>query len=97
MFLVIAEALLPGLVSIFVGLGAATVGLLLYENMISYPAEQLLAFFISTTVYLFTLRLLVMRFYPSDIEKTNIDEVADVVGHEVEVIEDIPHLLFDQQ
>lgn len=88
-FLVFAELLLPGLVSVFLGLGALTVALLMHLNYIDNFPSQLIAWFVSSTVYIFTLRLLVMRYYPSDTEKQSIDEDQAMIGKVVEVIEKI--------
>ena len=76
--LVFAEFVLPGLVSVFVGLGAATVGLLLYLGEIESLPAQFIWFFGSSILYIFTLRLLVMRFYPSDTDIQSMDEDAAV-------------------
>lgn len=88
--LVVSEFLLPGLVAVFVGMGALTVALLLHFQMIESLPSQLVTFFVSSTIYIFTLRLLVVRLYPSDREKQNIDEVLDVVGKVVVVSTKIP-------
>ncbi|MCB0350381.1 MAG: NfeD family protein [Bdellovibrionales bacterium] len=88
-FLMIAEFILPGLVSIFVGLGALTVAGFIYFQIIESISGQLIVWFISSTVYIFTLRLLVMRYYPSDTETQNIDEEAQMMNKIVEVIEPI--------
>jgi membrane protein implicated in regulation of membrane protease activity len=87
--LVVAEVLLPGLVSVFVGLGALTVAGLLHFNYIDSVVSQLLTWFVSSTVYIFSLRLLVMRYYPTDTEKQNIDEDQAMIGQVAEVVEDI--------
>ena len=72
--LVLAEFILPGLVSIFLGLGALTVVALLHLGQIhSFPA-QMLTFFVSSFVYIFSLRALVVHFYPSDTSKGSVDE-----------------------
>ncbi len=87
--LVIGEFLLPGLVVIFVGMGSLTVALAMHFGAISGLPSQLTTFFISSLVYLFTLRLLVLRFVPSDSVKENICEDEEVIGQEAVVIETI--------
>ena len=89
--LVFAEMILPGLVSVFVGLGALTVAGLLHFNHIENLTAQLGVWFASSTVYIFSLRLLVIRFYPSDRTKQEIDEDKLLVGQLVEVVEEISH------
>lgn len=87
--LVFAELVLPGLVSVFVGLGALSVAALLHLNYIESVPAQLAAWFVSSTIYIFTIRILVVRFYPSDTEKQNIDEDQAMVGRTVDVVESI--------
>lgn len=87
--LVVSEVILPGLVAIFVGLGALTVSLGLYLGHISDVTQQLLVFFVSSTVYIFSLRLLVMRFYPMDSDKKVIDDDEQSVGKIAVVVEQI--------
>ena len=87
--LIIAEALLPGLVSIFIGFGAMTVAAFIHYNYVDNVASQLVVWFVASTIYIFTLRLLIMKFYPSDTQKQNINEDQLVMGQEVEVVETI--------
>jgi hypothetical protein len=87
--LIFAEILLPGLVSVFVGLGAITVSALLHYGYIDNLPSQLTTWFVSSTLYIFTLRLLVMRYYPSDSVTQDIDEDHAVIGQMVEVIDPI--------
>lgn len=85
----IGEFLLPGLVVVFLGMGALTVALGIYLSMISSIPEQLITFFISSLVYLFTIRLVVLRFVPSDSRKANIDEDHEAIGERAVVSEEI--------
>lgn len=87
--LVIAELLLPGLVVVFVGLGALTVALGMHLMYIESIPQQLITWFASSTLYLFSLRQLVVRYYPSDTVKQNIDEDKEVIGKMVKVTEKI--------
>lgn len=89
LLLVFAELLLPGLVSVFLGLGALTVALLLHLNHVDSLAGQLVAWFVSSTFYIFSIRLLVMRYYPSAKVKSDINEDNAMIGQLVEVIEKI--------
>ena len=83
--LVIAEFILPGLVAVFIGMGAMTVALLLHLQVIESLPSQFITFFISSMTYIFTLRFLVVRFYPSDREVQNINEVSYELGRIVTV------------
>ncbi len=67
--LVLAEFLLPGLVVVFVGLGALTVAALNYFGFVTTIIPQFLTWFVSSIIYCFTLRLLVIKIYPSDVVK----------------------------
>jgi inner membrane protein len=88
--LVLAEFALPGLVAVFVGMGAMTVALLLQYGIIEGAAMQFIALCVSSIVYIFSLRILVIRFYPSDRMKHNVDEDVDVVGGLAKVVEALP-------
>lgn len=87
--LVFSELIVPGLVTVFLGLAALTVAGLLHLHYIESLAAQLSSWFIISTVYIFSLRILVMRFYPTDTEKQNIDEDKMMIGRQVDVIETI--------
>ncbi|MDP6250069.1 MAG: NfeD family protein [SAR324 cluster bacterium] len=88
-FLMATEFLLPGLVMVFVGMGSLTVALGMYFGYIDGYVHQLMTFFISSSIYLLTLRFLVLRFVPADTRKENIDEDDKVIGSIVEVVADI--------
>lgn len=89
--LIVSELILPGLVSVFVGLGALTVAGLIHYGWATDITSQLLHWFGSSTFYIFSLRLLVMKYYPSDREKQNIDEDQLMIGQVVEVVQPISH------
>ncbi len=88
-FCVASEFLLPGLVMLFVGMGALTVVLAMHLGYIDSVLQQFITFFLSSIFYLFTLRFLVLRFVPTSFRKDNIDEDEDVMGSIVEVLADI--------
>ena len=83
------EFLVPGLVMVFVGLGALTVALGMQLGYIDEIPQQFTTFFISSIIYLLTLRFLVLRFVPSVTRKENIDEDEEVIGSIVELVADI--------
>ena len=89
-FLVLAEFIVPGLVVMFVGMGAGTVALFMHYGIIDGVIEQFLVWFVSSLVYIFTLRLIVMHFYPSDQVQSNINEDLDAKGMIAKVVKDIP-------
>ena len=88
-FLTAIEFLVPGLVMVFVGLGALTVALGMHLGYIDEIVQQFITFFISSIIYLLTLRFLVLRFVPSVTRKENIDEDEEVMGSIVGIVADI--------
>ena len=88
--LLVGEFILPGLVVMFLGMGSLTVALAIHLNYINGITEQLITFFVSSTIYLLTLRFLVIRLVPTDTNKANVDEDAEVYGLIVEVAQTIP-------
>jgi len=88
-FLMAIEFLVPGLVLVFVGLGALTVALGMQLGYIDEIPQQFTTFFISSIIYLLTLRFLVLRFVPSVTIKANIDEDEEVMGSIVEIVAEI--------
>jgi len=88
--LIILEVVIPGMVVSFVGLAALTVALLLYLQVIEALHIQILIFFAVSIFYCFTLRLLVIRLYPSDTEKKDLDHELSNINKCVKVIEEIP-------
>ena len=83
------EFLVPGLVMVFVGLGSLTVVFGMHFGYIDGILQQFITFFISSIIYLLTLRFLVLRFVPSVTRKENIDEDEEVMGSIVDLVEDI--------
>lgn len=81
--LMVGEFILPGLVVMFVGLGALTVAGLLYYGVISTILEQLIAFFLSSTIYCFTLRFAVLYFVPKDTEEKDLARELSLSGDTV--------------
>ena len=88
-FLMAIEFLVPGLVMVFVGLGAMTVALSMQLGYMDEIPQQFTTFFISSIIYLLTLRFLVLRFVPSVTRKANIDEDEEVMGSIVEIVAEI--------
>tara|TARA_Y100000310_G_C20473040_1_gene711032 strand:- start:288 stop:734 length:447 start_codon:yes stop_codon:yes gene_type:complete len=88
-FLMAIEFLVPGLVLVFVGLGSLTVVFGMHFGYIDGILQQFITFFLSSIIYLLTLRFLVLRFVPSVTRKENIDEDEEVMGSIVELVADI--------
>ncbi|GAB4422701.1 MAG: hypothetical protein OHK0011_01970 [Turneriella sp.] len=89
--LVLLEFLVPGLVVVFLGLGALLTGGVLYLRWITEPVALLAFFAFSSILMLATLRRLVMRFYPSDSERVEADEDKLLIGQKAITITPIYH------
>jgi membrane protein implicated in regulation of membrane protease activity len=87
--LILLEFLVPGLVVVFLGLGALLTGGVLYLGWISEPVALLAFFAFSSIVMLATLRRLIMRFYPSDSERVEADEDKLLIGQKATAISTI--------
>lgn len=87
--LVLLEFFMPGLVVVFLGLGALLTGGVIYLGWIHNPFYILLCFLLASIAMLAKLRGLILRLYPSDIEKSETDEEALVVGQEAHAISHI--------
>ena len=85
-FLMAIEFLVPGLVMVFIGLGSLTVALGIYFGYINEIIPQFITFFLSSLLYLSTLRFLVLRFVPTDSRQENVDQDEEVIGSIVEII-----------
>lgn len=87
--LIVSEFALPGLVAIFLGIGALLTGGLVFLGYLETIPYQLFFWLLSSTILLFTLREQFRKFFPSlsSFERTDEDEV--MIGKVVEVVEDI--------
>jgi len=86
---VLAEFFLPGLVAVFLGLGAFLVAALAHFGIITGVVQELVAWFVSSLFFLFTLRFAVIMYYPSDTKKENVNEDDEVIGQITTLIEGI--------
>ena len=82
---VVLEAILPGGIVIFLGMGAMTVSLGLYLGWITTFVGAFLTFFISSLVYILFLRSIFIKYFEGDSQVQNVDEDQDLVGSLVEV------------
>lgn len=88
--LVFLEFLAPGLISVFIGMGALTVAIGIHYEQLSNIFTQIITWMGSSLFYLFTLRLLILKLYPQARRKTEVDEDKYLIGTKVSVIQDIP-------
>jgi membrane protein implicated in regulation of membrane protease activity len=87
--LALTELVIPGAVVMFVGLGALTSAGFIYFGFIDSWTHAFICWFISSIIYLFTLRSLALRVFPGDEEVGMTDEDEMIKGQIVEVSEDI--------
>ncbi len=87
--LIVLEILIPGAVLGFIGAAAILTGLLIHFGHLVGPVQIMLAFFISSILFILVLRSLVIKMYPSNSVVQNTDELTDAIGRIVEVTEDI--------
>jgi hypothetical protein len=89
--LVLLEFLIPGLVVVFLGLGALLTSVVIYLGWLNDPIALLVFFVLSSILMLATLRRFVMRFYPADSEQVEADEDKLLIGQKATVVSPVYH------
>ncbi len=87
--LVVSELFLPGLVAVFLGLGAMLVALLRWLGLIDSLAYSFTAWFVSSLALLVVVRSALQRFMPSETSFTPLEEDVDLFGAVAEVVETV--------
>jgi membrane protein implicated in regulation of membrane protease activity len=87
--LILAELIVPGLVLVFLGVGALAVALLIWLGVIDSWVAALTAWFISSLLLLLVLRSFFQRLMPGDASRQSTDEDLDAFGSVVDVVETI--------
>lgn len=87
--LMLAELILPGAITIFVGLAAMVTGLGIKFGYLTTMTSVLMTFFGATVVLLIFLRSLFLKYFEGDSRIHNTDEEKDALGSIVIVVEDI--------
>lgn len=87
--LVASELFLPGLVVVFLGLGAMVVALLRWLGLIDSLAYSFTAWFVSSLALIVVLRSTLQRFVPSETSFTPLEDDADQFGAVAEVVETV--------
>jgi membrane protein implicated in regulation of membrane protease activity len=86
---IISELVIPGGITIFVGLAAITTGLLIkYQFLVSVPGTAFF-FLLISIFYLLILRTFFLRYFQGKFHIENVDEDLDAVGRIVEVVEEV--------
>lgn len=90
--LILLELVVPGAVTIFVGLSAMVVGLCLKLGLIQSLLASLITWFILSILLLLFVRTIFVKHFEGDSRVQDVDEDKDAVGSLVDVTEDIePH------
>ena len=87
--LVASELFLPGLVAVFLGLGAMLVALLRWLGLVDSLAYSFTAWFVSSLALLVVLRSTLQRLFPSETSFTPLEEDTDLFGAVAEVVETV--------
>ena len=87
--LVASELFLPGLVAVFLGLGAMLVALLRWLGLIDGLAYSFTAWFVSSLALLVVVRSALQRFVPSETSFTPLEEDVDLFGAVAEGVETV--------
>jgi membrane protein implicated in regulation of membrane protease activity len=85
-FLILLEFFLPGLVVVFLGVGAVITAGMLYTRYLLDPYHTIIFFSVSSVFLLATLRRIMLRFYPAVTEKVETDENVLIAGQPAETI-----------
>lgn len=83
------ELLVPGGITIFVGLAAMIVGALIKFGVLIDPLDVAMTFLILSVILLLFLRTIFLRYFEGSSRKQNINEDLDAMGSIVLVMEDI--------
>lgn len=90
--LILLEFFLPGLVVIFLGLGAMATAGMLYAGYLRDPLHVVVCFVLCSVFLLMTLRRIILRFYPSLSEHAETDEDELIAGQEAVTVSALsPH------
>ena len=87
--LVASELFLPGLVAVFLGVGAMLVALLRWLGLIDSVVYSFVAWFASSLALLVLVRSTLQRLVPSETSFTSLEEDVDSFGSVAEVVETV--------
>lgn len=87
--LIIAEAFIPGLVSVFLGMAALVVALGIWVGVLEGAVTILTSWFVVSLILLVTIRNIFARWLPADTEVGEIDEDREALGKTVRVLKKI--------
>lgn len=87
--LMLAELVLPGLISIFLGAAACLVAGMLALGILQSQVAALIAWLLIAIALVLALRSTLMRFFPGDTSKGSLDEDAQAAGSIVVAASDL--------
>ena len=87
--LAVLELIVPGMVLVFLGMGALLVALLIWMGLIQTWVTSLTAWFIASLALLLVLRSFFQKYMAGDEDRQPTDEDTDAYGEIVDVVEDI--------
>jgi membrane protein implicated in regulation of membrane protease activity len=87
--LMVSEIILPGLITLFLGLGALTVAILRYTEVISGNFNSIIYWILISLIYLIFIRSLFMKFFGGETSYKSINEDAEAFGMIVKVMEPV--------
>lgn len=87
--LMVAELVLPGFVSVFLGAAAVIVAGLMATGLIGSAATAFIAWLVISIALVLSLRSTLMRFFPGDTSKGSVDEDAQAAGSIVVAATDV--------
>ena len=87
--LIVAEFILPGMVTVFLGSAAILVGLMIHYHLISGFVQTFGAWFALSTLLILTVRQVASKFFLSDSTNKYTEEDEAAIGQIVEVSEAI--------
>lgn len=86
---VLFEFILPGFVTVFLGIGAFLVSFLLWTDIINSLQMSIIVWITSSLLSALFLRNFLKKYFPGESKKDKLYEDEDAFGYIVEVIEDI--------
>jgi inner membrane protein len=87
--MIVLELLIPGMITIFIGLAAVLTGLAIKFGYLNDPTSIIVTFIVATLFFLIVIRTFFLRFYKGDTSVHNVDEQEEMKGSIVIVDEDI--------
>lgn len=86
---ILSELIIPGMITIFIGLAAVITGLGIKFDYLTSPTSVFTTFIVATLFFLIVIRTFFLRFYKGDTTVHNVDEQEDMKGSIVIVEDDI--------